>query len=68
VSDIADTHKLSDLFFRDTGVSLAELEKRGEVYFRVLFGENADHVQGLLDRIHPDASKHTIPLDYAIRF
>jgi hypothetical protein len=63
-----DTHKLSNSFYRDTGVSLAEFEKRGEVYFRALFGETADDVQGMLDRIHPDGGKHTILLEYAIRF
>ncbi|KAF8479113.1 hypothetical protein DFH94DRAFT_747689 [Russula ochroleuca] len=39
---------------RDTGSSLPELENRGEVFFRALYGETADGVQSLLDKIYPD--------------
>jgi hypothetical protein len=65
---MADTHKLSDRIYRDTGSSLPELENRGEVFFRALYGETADGVQSLLDKIYPDMGKHTILLEYAIRF
>ncbi|KAN0115890.1 AhpD-like protein [Russula decolorans] len=39
---------------RDTTLSLPELEKRGQVFFQANYGETADDVQGLLDRIYPD--------------
>ncbi|KAN0115891.1 AhpD-like protein [Russula decolorans] len=39
---------------RDTTLSFPELERRGEVFFRAIYGETADDVQGLLERIHPD--------------
>ncbi len=47
---------------------MPELENRGEVFFQDVFGETADDVQGLLERIHPDASEHTMLLEYAIQF
>ena len=47
---------------------MPELERRGEVFFRALYGETADDVQGLLERIYPDEGEHTILLEYAIRF
>ena len=53
---------------RDTTLSLPELEKRGEVYFRASYGETADDVQGLLERIYPDGSEYTMLLEYAIQF
>ncbi|KAI0303521.1 hypothetical protein B0F90DRAFT_1711638 [Multifurca ochricompacta] len=39
---------------RETALSLPELEKRGQKFFRDLYGETADDVQKLLDRIYPD--------------
>jgi hypothetical protein len=47
---------------------LPELEERGEVIFRAAYGETADDVQGLLEKIYPDGSEHTKLLEYAIRF
>jgi hypothetical protein len=67
VSDIADTHRLCDRFYRETDLSLSDLDKRGEVFFRALYGETADNVQDLLDKIYPDMGEHII-LEYAIRF
>jgi hypothetical protein len=67
VSDIADTYRLCDRFYRETDLSLSDLDKRGKVFFRALYGETADNVQDLLDKIYPDMGKHTI-LEYAIRF
>ncbi|KAI0261073.1 hypothetical protein BC834DRAFT_494700 [Gloeopeniophorella convolvens] len=39
---------------RETTLTLPDLEKRGQVFFRSLYGETADSVQGLLDKIYPD--------------
>jgi len=39
---------------RETGLFLPDLEQRGEVFFRALYGETADNVQNLLDKIYPD--------------
>jgi len=39
---------------RDTSSSLPELETRGKIFFQALYGETADGVQGLLDKIYPD--------------
>ncbi|KAI9446770.1 hypothetical protein H4582DRAFT_1908207 [Lactarius indigo] len=39
---------------RDTSSSLPVLETRGQEFFRALYGETADNVQGLLDKIYPD--------------
>jgi hypothetical protein len=47
---------------------LPELEKRGEVFFRAIYGETADDVQGLLERIHPDGGEYTMLLEYDIQF
>jgi hypothetical protein len=63
-----ETHRLSDPLCRDTTLSLPELEKRGQVYFQANYGETADDVQELLDRIYPDMGEHTMLLEYAIRF
>jgi len=71
VSDITvaeETHRLCDPLCRDTTLSLPELEKRGQVFFQANYGETADDVQDLLDRIYPDMGEHTILLEYAIRF
>jgi hypothetical protein len=57
VSDIcrhSQSHR--DRPCRDTVLSLPELESRGEVFFKSIYGETAD---GLLERIYPDASEHT---------
>ena len=62
------SHRLSDRLRRDNGLSVAELEKRGEGYFRTLFGGTADDVQGILDNMYPDAGKHTMLLECPIRF
>jgi hypothetical protein len=62
------THRQCDLFYRDTTLSLPELEKRGQVFFKANYGETADDVQSLLDRIYPDMGEHTMLLEYAIRF
>lgn len=56
---MADTHRLCDRFHRETGLSLPEVEQRGEVFFRALYGETADNVQSLLDKIYPDMGKHS---------
>lgn len=47
---------------------MPELEKRGQVFFRANYGEIADEVQTLLDRIYPDMGEHTILLECVIRF
>lgn len=39
---------------RDTSLSLPELETHGQTFFQALYGETADNVQGLLDKIYPD--------------
>jgi len=39
---------------RETALSLPEVEKRGEIFFRQYYGETADGVQRLLDKIYPD--------------
>jgi len=39
---------------RDTSLSLPELDAHGQKFFRALYGETADDVQGLLDKIYPD--------------
>jgi hypothetical protein len=53
---------------RDITLSLPELEQRGQVFFQANYGETADGVQGLLDRIYPDMGEHTMLLEYAIQF
>ena len=63
-----ETHRLCDPLCRDTTLSLPELEKRGQVFFQANYGEIADEVQGLLDRIYPDMGEHAMLLEYAIRF
>ena len=68
VSDTTDTRKPSDRIHRETGSSLPELEKRGEVFFRALYGGTADGVQSLLDKIYPDMGEHTTLLESAIQF
>lgn len=60
VSDRAHTHRLSNQYCRETNLSLPELESRGEVFFRALYGETTNDVQGLLDKIYPDMGTHTI--------
>ncbi len=65
---LADTHRLCDPLSRDTASSLPELEKRGKVFFQALYGETADDVQGLLDKIYPDMGENTMLLEYAIQF
>ena len=50
---------------RETNLSLTELERRGEIFFRALYGETADGVQALLDKIYPDMGTYTMPLEYA---
>ncbi|KAI0293418.1 hypothetical protein BC826DRAFT_1015408 [Russula brevipes] len=47
--DLRDTERQ-----RETGISLPELERRGEGFFRDFYGETADGVQDLLDKIYPD--------------
>ena len=59
---------MCDPLRRDTALSLPELEKRGQVFFQANYGETADDVQGLLDRIYPDMGGRTMLLEYAIRF
>jgi hypothetical protein len=59
VRDISRHSRLSNRPCRDTGLSLPELESRGEVFFQAIYGETTDDVQGLLERIYPDASEHT---------
>lgn len=44
---------------------MAELDRRGETFFRALYGETADGVQGLLDKIYPDMGTYAIPLEHA---
>jgi len=39
---------------RETALSLPELERRGQEFFQAFYGETADNVQSLLDRIYPD--------------
>ncbi|KAI0059138.1 hypothetical protein BV25DRAFT_1871742 [Artomyces pyxidatus] len=39
---------------RDTAIPIEELEAKGRTFFRSLYGETADNVQGLLDKIYPD--------------
>lgn len=47
--DLRDTKTL-----RDTKIPPAELEEKGRQFFRSQYGETADTVQGLLDKINPD--------------
>jgi len=39
---------------RETNLSLTELDRRGETFFREFYGDTADGVQNLLDKIYPD--------------
>lgn len=41
---------------------MPELEKRGQVFFQANYGETADYVQDLLDRIYPDMGEHAMLL------
>jgi hypothetical protein len=47
-------------FCRETDLSLPELERRGEVFFQEFYGETANDVQALLDKIYPDMGTHTV--------
>jgi len=62
VAPTEETHGLCDPLCRDTTLSLPELEKRGQVFFQANYGETADDVQDLLDRIYPDMGEHTMLL------
>jgi hypothetical protein len=64
VSDKANARGLCDGFRRETGISLPELERRGEGFFRDFYGETADGVQDLLDKIYPDMGTHIMPFKY----
>ncbi|KAH9977327.1 hypothetical protein BGW80DRAFT_1166578 [Lactifluus volemus] len=39
---------------RETAISLPEVERRGQDFFRIFYGETAENVQSLLDKIYPD--------------
>jgi len=45
---------------------VAELENRGEGYFRALYGESVDDLQGLPDSMYPDTSKHSTLLERTV--
>ncbi len=68
VSDIEYAHRLSDKFCRDTSVSLSELERQGDGFFRALYGETADNVQGLLNKGYPDVGTHTMLFETQTEF
>ena len=42
---------------RDTGLSLTEYEKRGDVFWRSVYGDTADNIQVMLNSIYPDMGK-----------
>jgi hypothetical protein len=47
-----DTHGLSNRPCSYTSLSLPELESGDEVFFQATYGETADIVQGLLEKIY----------------
>jgi hypothetical protein len=47
-------------------LSLPELESRGQEFFQAFYGETADDVQGLLDRIYPDMGTHAMIFEHVI--
>ncbi|KAI0003381.1 hypothetical protein BJV74DRAFT_764740 [Russula compacta] len=49
---------------RETNLSLPELESRGEVFFRALYGETTNDVQGLLNKIYPDMGWFSTTIAY----
>ncbi|KAA1477126.1 hypothetical protein DENSPDRAFT_844304 [Dentipellis sp. KUC8613] len=51
---------------RDTRVPIADVEAKGREFFCSLYGETADHVQGLLDAIHPDMGWFSNTIAYGI--
>ncbi|KAI9511356.1 hypothetical protein F5148DRAFT_1171894 [Russula earlei] len=51
---------------RETALSLPEVERRGEVFFREYYGETADYVQGLLDKIYPDMGWFSNTIAYGV--
>ncbi|KAF8497205.1 hypothetical protein F5888DRAFT_1701211 [Russula emetica] len=51
---------------RDTTLSLPELEKRGQVFFQANYGETADGVQDLLDRVYPDMGWFSNTIAYGL--
>jgi hypothetical protein len=51
--------EVGDEVYRGTALSFPELERRGETFIRVLYGENANYVQSLLEKIYPDMGTHT---------
>ncbi|KAI0047038.1 hypothetical protein FA95DRAFT_1559468 [Auriscalpium vulgare] len=57
--DLRDTKTM-----RNTKLSPDELEKKGEEFFKVLYGDTADNVQGLLDKIYPDMGWFSNTLAY----
>ena len=40
---------------------------RGKIFFQALYGETADGVQGLLDKIYPDMGTRIILPEFARR-
>ena len=58
---------MGDRLYRDAGLSVAELEERGEEYFGALLGETVDDVQGILDSMYPDATRASMLFECSIR-
>jgi hypothetical protein len=46
--------------YRDTKISISQLEENGRQFFNSLYGEDANHVQGLLDSILPEIGMHQL--------
>ncbi|KAI0032340.1 hypothetical protein K488DRAFT_50091 [Vararia minispora EC-137] len=55
--ELQDTRPL-----RDTSVTTDEYEKRGQEFFKALYGDTAEGVQSLLDSIMPDMGKNAFKL------
>jgi hypothetical protein len=51
--------EVGDEVYRETALSLPELERRGEAFIRALYGENVNSVQSLLEKIYHDMGTHT---------
>jgi hypothetical protein len=58
---------LSHRLRRETAISLPEVERRGQDFFRIFYGETAENVQSLLDKIYPDMGTQTMLFDLVIR-
>ncbi|EDR10888.1 uncharacterized protein LACBIDRAFT_315847 [Laccaria bicolor S238N-H82] len=53
---------------RDTGLSLTEYEKRGDVFWRSVYGDTADNIQVMLNSIYPDMGWFSKTIGYGITY